>query len=227
VVIRDRDTDDDGLPDGWEWMYYGTLARGAYETGVTNMTYWGPTNMTLIRCYEIDPMDTDPTAVNGDTDRDGVSDFDEVCYSDRIAGTPPHIADYTPYDPVADPGGTDLNPMKWDTDGDGLSDGYELDHGLNPLNPADGAAQIAAVRATGEAIPGMPSISQIATVTPDAGQFMLKWQGQFGMNYEVQFSEDLKTWVPAVGGLRYGPVVHIYEDNSPKVATRFYRVVVK
>ncbi|MEI6167655.1 MAG: LamG-like jellyroll fold domain-containing protein [bacterium] len=227
VVIRDRDTDDDGLPDGWEWMYYGTLARGAYETGVTNMTYWGPTNMTLIRCYEIDPMDTDPTAVNGDTDGDGVSDFDEVCYSDRIAGTPPNIKDYNPYDPVTNPKGTDLNPMKWDTDGDGLSDGYEIAHGLNPLNPADGAAQIAALRAAGEAIPGMPSISQIATVTPDAGQFTLKWQGQFGMNYEVQFSDDLKTWVPAVNGLRYGPVVHIYEDNSPKVATRFYRVVVK
>ena len=134
---------------------------------------------------------------------------------------------YNPYDPVTNPNGTDLNPTKWDTDGDGLSDGYEITHGLDPLNPADGAAQIAKARATGEIIPGIPNVSQIAVVTPDIGQFSLTWQGQVGMSYVVQYSDDLKTWMPAPNGTRYGPVLQTYVDQSPKVTTRFYRVVVQ
>jgi hypothetical protein len=229
VIIRDRDTDADKLPDGWEWMYYGTLARGSGDLGVQNMTYWGATNMTLLRCYEVDPVDVDPTAVGGDTDGDGVSDFDEVCYSDRIAGTAPDVNRYDPYPPSATSLGTDLNPMKWDTDGDGLSDGYELAHGLNPLDPGDGAAEIARAMAAGEAIPGLPRVSRIAAVPPEGGQFSLTWQAQNGMNYEVQYSDDLKTWTSALGlGVSsYANGVYTYVDQSPKVTTRFYRVVVK
>jgi hypothetical protein len=229
VIIRDRDTDADMLPDGWEWMYYGTLAKGSGDTGVQNMTYWGPTNMTLLRCYEVDPVDVDPTAVEGDTDGDGVCDFDEVCYSDRIAGTSPDVNRYDPYPVSATSLGTDLNPMKWDTDGDGLSDGYELDHGLNPLDPGDGAAEIARASAAGETIPGMPRVSRIAAVPPEGGQFSLTWQAQSGMNYEVQYSDDLKTWVSALGlGVSsYANGVYTYVDQSPKVTIRFYRVVVR
>jgi len=236
ITIRDRDTDGDGLPDGWEWMYFGTLDKGAHDKSTANWsTYswtnglpWTTTNSSttidLIDCYRIDPLDLNPTAVNGDTDGDGVCDFDEVCYSDRIAGTPPNINDYNPYDPK----GTDLNPMKWDTDGDGLSDGYELAHGLDPLNPHDGAAELARARAAGITIPGVPNVSQIAVVGPGTGQFSLKWQGQRGMTYEVQSSDDLKAWKTVPNGpYRYGAALHNYVDQSPNVTTRFYRVLVK
>lgn len=218
IVIRDRDTDDDQLPDGWEWMYYGNLARGAYDIAANT---W-----TILRNYEIEPADLDPT--KDDYDGDGVSDTIEVDWTHARYGAQPDPAHiYNPYDPVSNPTGTDLNPTKWDTDGDGLSDGYEITHGSDPLNPTDGAAQIAKANAAGEVIPGIPSVSQIASVLPDSGQFSLSWQGQIGMSYEVQFSDDLKTWFPAAGGQRYGAVLQTYVDQSPKVAIRFYRVVVK
>ena len=217
VVIRDRDTDDDGVPDGWEWMYYGTLGNGSSNIAANGMT--------LLRNYEIEPMDLDPTKT--DYDADGVSDVDEITYSDLVAGRTPDTSHYDPYDPVTNPNGTDLNPTKWDTDGDGLSDGYELAHGMNPINPADGAAEIVRASAAGETIPGAPAVYQVATVTPDAGQFSLSWLGQIGMGYEVQYSDDLKTWQPAPNGDRYGAAVHTYVDQSPKVSSRFYRVVVK
>jgi hypothetical protein len=137
------------------------------------------------------------------------------------------VKHYHPYPRSATSEGTDLNPARWDTDGDGLSDGYEMSHGLDPLDPADGAAQIASAKAAGVTIPGIPSVSQIATVTPDGGQFSLTWQGQVGMSYEVQYSEDLKNWQTAGNGQRYGEGLQTYVDHSPRVTTRFYRVVVK
>lgn len=231
IVIRDRDTDDDQLADGWEYMYYGTLARGAYDTGVSNMTYWGPTNITLIRAYEIDPLDVDPTM--SDTDGDGVSDFDEICYSDRMAGTPPDVNHYDPYDPAVNPLGTDLNPMKWDTDGDGLSDGYELAHGLNPLDPdtdGDGTGDMAAVMASGvsvASVPGVLKVTQIAAVPPEVGSFSLRWTGQVGMAYQVQCSKDLKSWSDAPNGQRYGVGQFEYVDTTADEQARFFRIVVK
>jgi hypothetical protein len=219
IIIRDRDTDDDALPDGWEWMYYGSLARRAYDTASNG---W-----TVLRNYEIEPADLDPT--KDDYDGDGVQDTIEVDWTHARYGTPPdptHV--YNPYDPVSNPTGTDLNPIKWDTDGDGLSDGYEISKGLNPIDPTDGAAQIVKARAAGEVIPGMPAVSQIAAVVPNGGQFSLSWQGQMGMSYEVQFSEDLHNWQLAPNGpIRYGAAVHNYVDQSPRVNIRFYRVVVK
>jgi hypothetical protein len=73
----------------------------------------------------------------------------------------------------------------------------------------------------------VPSVSQIATVTSDVGQFSLTWQGQIGMSYEVQVSDDLKTWATVGDGFRYGAATHTYIDRSSPVSVRFYRVVVK
>jgi len=218
IVIRDRDTDDDQLPDGWEWMYFGTLSKGGYDIATNTLT--------LLRNYEIEPMDLDPTKT--DYDADGLSDVYEITYDDLKAGRPLDVTHYDPYDPVTNPHGKDLNPAKWDTDGDGLSDGYEIAHGLNPLDPADGAPQIIRMLEAGETIPGLPKVSHIATVMPDGGQFSLTWQGQVGMIYEVQCSDDLKTWNTAPNGpTRYGEALHTYVDQSPRVNTRFYRVVVR
>lgn len=234
IVIRDRDTDDDGLPDGWEWMYYGALSVNASNVAVNGLT--------VLRNYEIEPADLDPT--KSDYDADGVPDVVEIDWTDArrsvadnpshslvtvdwdsLATNPRHV--YNPYDAAHNPAGTDLNPAKWDTDGDGLSDGYEITHGLDPLSAIDGAAQIARARDEGETISGLPSVSRVAVVTPDSGQFALTWQGKIGMNYEVQYSDDLRVWVSAQDGLRYGEALHSYTDQSPRVTTRFYRVVVR
>jgi len=64
---------------------------------------------------------------NGDTDGDGVSDYDEVAYDGDADN-------YDPYDPDVNPTGTDLDANDPDTDGDGSSDGVEITLGLDPLD---------------------------------------------------------------------------------------------
>jgi hypothetical protein len=61
-----------------------------------------------------DPCDSRsvPDVATQDSDHDGLSDFDEMRQR--------------------------TDPNNWDTDGDGIPDGWEVHHGLDPLNPADG-----------------------------------------------------------------------------------------
>ena len=62
---------------------------------------------------------TDPTLA--DTDADGFTDFQEICYD----------TDCNTYDPV--PMGGDLDAQNPDTDGDGMRDGWEFYNNLDPL----------------------------------------------------------------------------------------------
>ncbi len=62
---------------------------------------------------------TDPTLA--DTDNDGLTDFQEVCYD----------GDCNNYTPA--PTGGDLDARNPDTDGDGMADGWEIDNQTNPL----------------------------------------------------------------------------------------------
>ncbi len=128
LVIRDHDADDDGMPDAWEYQYFGNLATASYGTDFDG------DGLTDLREYEIEPMDTDPTAQ--DTDGDGLTDYQEVFMDGS--------GEYTPW-----PLGGDTNPHLADTDGDGIPDGAEADIdgdgydnnlenvlGSNPLNSA-------------------------------------------------------------------------------------------
>jgi len=64
-----------------------------------------------------------------DSDGDGVSDYDEVCFDGNCSA-------YDPYDLNANPTGTDLNANILDTDGDGVNDATEVLAGTDPLDPA-------------------------------------------------------------------------------------------
>lgn len=222
IVIRDRDTDDDGLPDGWEWMYYGHLNYGADTLGANGLT--------LLQNYEASPMDLDPTKT--DFDEDGLPDFFEVTYSDWIRGLPPNPKHYDPYHPVYNPNGTDLDATRADTDCDGLSDKYEVDNGLNPLNPNGDA--------DGDGIPDAQEILVTKTSPHDASDvlfirvstespFTFTWNGKSGVTYKVQYCDNLVTgtWQDAPDGIRTGTGVLSYTDNNPPVkGIRFYRVIV-
>ena len=107
VVIRDRDTDNDHMPDAWEYRCFTNLTTAGIGTDFDG------DGLADLREYEIEPADTDPTKL--DTDGDGISDYDEVWWDGS--------GDYNPYDPITNPTGTDLNPNKWSTDGSGISDG--------------------------------------------------------------------------------------------------------
>ncbi|MBI3987562.1 MAG: hypothetical protein HY343_11610, partial [Lentisphaerae bacterium] len=118
LVLRERDTDNDRLPDGWEMSYFGNLA----QTG--EMDTDGDGDINLVE-YAIDALDTDPT--RWDTDGDRLNDRYERLYDGNEG--------YNPYDPVHTLTGTDLNPTRADTDGDGFSDGMEMRYHTNPLDP--------------------------------------------------------------------------------------------
>jgi hypothetical protein len=119
IIIRDRDTDCDHLPDAWEMSYFGNMD----QTGDMDYDNDGEDNLTE---YALDYLDTDPTLF--DTDFDGLPDWWEHHYNNQT--------DYDPYDAVANPTGRSLNPTRWDTDGDGYSDGAEVRrYHTDPLNP--------------------------------------------------------------------------------------------
>jgi hypothetical protein len=240
VIVRDRDTDDDQLPDGWEWMYYGTLGRGAYDIGLNTLT--------LLRNYEIEPYDLDPTKT--DFDGDGLDDVFEITYSDYVvakaadsnltvaawmASGRGDINHYQPYPRSSMSEGTDLNPTVVDTDGDGLSDGYEILHGFDPLNPngdADGdgltdAQEVLVTRTSPILAAEGLRITDVAVVMPGQGMFSLTWAGKADVSYQVQYSDDLKVWHDAPsGGLFVGEADHVYAEESA-ADVRFYRVIVR
>jgi hypothetical protein len=118
VVIRDRDTDGDHIPDAWEYRYFGNLTTAGIGTDFDG------DGLTDLREYEIEFSDTDPTKV--DTDGDGISDYTEVWWDGS--------GDYNPYDPITNPTGTDLNPHKWSTDGSAVSDGNQDADGDSLIN---------------------------------------------------------------------------------------------
>ncbi|MBU4200344.1 MAG: hypothetical protein L6455_14420 [Kiritimatiellae bacterium] len=119
MVIRDRDTDNDHLPDAWEMSYFGNLD----QTGDMDYDGDGENNLTE---YALDFLDTDPTLF--DTDCDGLTDYYEHRYGNN--------ADYDPFDAVSNPDGKSLNPTRWDTDGDAYSDGSEIRrYHTDPLDP--------------------------------------------------------------------------------------------
>jgi len=71
---------------------------------------------------------TDPN--NPDTDGDGLSDGEEAGTGQGQGGQPGE----------GEPGEGGTDPMDTDSDNDGIPDGWESQHGLDPLDPADGGA---------------------------------------------------------------------------------------
>ena len=129
-----EDTDDDGIPDGWETLhgqnlaeYLAQIANDADGDGLP--TPWEIAN-------GLDPLSgagDDGSA--GDPDGDGLSNLCEW-----IHGTHPRLAD-TDVDRLGDAWEIQwqFNPLVWndgdlDTDGDGLTNAMECRYGTNPDN---------------------------------------------------------------------------------------------
>lgn len=110
-LSSEPDTDHDGLPDAWEIANFGDLkqdgAGDADKDGVNNALE-----------FELSLNPNSP-----DTDRDGISDFNEL----NVTFSDPTHAD-TDLDGLSD--GIEVavgsSPLSKDTDGDGLSDGDEI-----------------------------------------------------------------------------------------------------
>jgi len=117
IIIRDRDTDNDLLPDAWEMVYFGNLD----QTGEMDFDGDGETNLEE---YMHDGLNLIPSA--WDSDGDGLSDAFELSYNSAAFGFARGVK-------AVD---TVLRPTTWDTDGDGYSDGAELlRYRTDPLDP--------------------------------------------------------------------------------------------
>lgn len=118
------DTDGDGLPDGWEYKWGGTLEPNTVQIydskyGTSLLSY----TKERIMIWLVNPLD--PTDAHQDPDGDGLTNMEEY-----------H-------------NGTD--PLEWDTDGDGMADGWEIEnavwaydekekrwaYNIDPLDPTD------------------------------------------------------------------------------------------
>ncbi|MDP2990637.1 MAG: hypothetical protein Q8O57_08750, partial [Kiritimatiellota bacterium] len=117
IIIRDKDTDNDKLPDAWEMAYFGNLD----QTG--DMDYDGDGESNLDE-YIKDGVNQNPAS--WDTDGDGLADGFEPHYNGAALG----------FARSAKAVRATLNPNAWDTDGDGYSDGAELvRYHTDPLDP--------------------------------------------------------------------------------------------
>jgi len=203
IVIRDRDTDDDGLPDGWEYSALGgTLGYDAGQDPDGD----GASNLQE---YEDTWIDSDP--LKYDTDGDGVSDGDEL----RL-GLLTHVAD-TDGDGIADGVevalGLDARNALGDYDGDGIIDAVEILR--TKTDPRSGADVLRFIKV----MPCDPSAPEV---------FRLEWDGKPGVAYQVQFSADLRTWLNVPNGRMTGAGVGLShtERNPGTGGLRFYRVIV-
>lgn len=149
------DTDGDGMDDGWE-ITNGLDPNDDGSIDPANGALGDPDGDGLENLYEYWYWGNPHSQ---DTDGDGLSDFDELF----IYGTSLYESD-SDYDGLDDYAevttyGTDpwnwdtdgdylsdgdelliygTNPLKMDTDGDWMDDDWEIDHGLDPTDAADG-----------------------------------------------------------------------------------------
>jgi hypothetical protein len=127
LVILDRDTDNDELSDAWEWMHYGSLNKGTYDTAGNGLS--------MLMNYQLAHLGVVPTVAGGDVDGDGLTDYEEVNYDGDPDSYDPGASDTdltasdTDGDHLSDDGEAGIagpDPLKYDTDGDGVNDFLEL-----------------------------------------------------------------------------------------------------
>lgn len=123
TAYNDADTDDDGMPDGWEYSY-GLDPRVKNAGG-------DPDSDGLINLYEYG-NGTIPT--DSDTEDDGMPDGWEVTYGlDPLSDDAMADLDSDQLKNIYEYGNGTL-PNNNDTDSDRMPDGYEVFHHLNPLS---------------------------------------------------------------------------------------------
>ncbi|RYD42284.1 MAG: LamG domain-containing protein, partial [Verrucomicrobiaceae bacterium] len=136
IFFEDGDTDNDGLPDGWERLHFGNLSQtgsGDYDTD-------GHTNLAE---FNAGSNPNDFGSVPGDIDGDGLNDEWELLNFDNLShsGYEDPDQDFNTNE-EEETAGTDPNSKNSfpDMDMDGLSDGWEYHFFFNLSATASGDA---------------------------------------------------------------------------------------
>ena len=213
ILMRDRDTDNDNVPDGWEWEHMHNSPHGMFHTGDEDLDGDGLSNMDEYG------LDTDP--VLADTDGDGLSDGTEVDLGLK-PGNSDDDADGVPTAMEVAWGGiagnyqvgVDMNPGSPDTDNDTVGDLMEIAAGSDPLNPAE-ANKV-----------------HIMDIEPDGtGGTMAEWNihrndGSIDVTFVLQFSPDLVLWADITGYTSDGDTDARVSlaDGERRLGAGFYRL---
>ena len=236
ILIRDRDTDNDNLADGWEWENLHNSPQGMGHTGDEDMDGDGLSNMDeYVR--RLNP-------ISDDTDGDGLSDGDEVNVygsdgtssdsdgdslldgyevaggfnlmnaDDDDDGVPTLIEVSWGGVPGSYNPATDINPLVLDTDGDAIGDLMEIAAGSDPLDDTD----------SGEV--GITGVEM-----DPSGHMVVLWtvfanDNQVDVHYTVEQTDDLSDW-SSVGSLvsdgESDADVNVMDSVAPG-ASGFYRL---
>ncbi|MCS6771490.1 MAG: S8 family serine peptidase [Kiritimatiellae bacterium] len=122
-----RDTDGDGMWDGWEWTYStnNTAKTNSISISNTNVVFLNPVDNGVDNVRTAASGDGTPHNLPGaDPDGDGASNLDEFLWW-LNSGASCAITN------IAVPAGP--NPTAFDTDNDGMPDGWEIVNNLNPI----------------------------------------------------------------------------------------------
>ncbi len=176
--LNDDDTDDDGMPDGWEYAHGISPVSPEGADGPAG----DPDRDGLSNIEEL-ALGTNPG--NPDTDGDGMPDALEVEWGFDPTGT---TGPDGPHGDVDGDGLTNLseyqtgtNLFDGDSDGDGINDGDEVFAGTSPLDPSSLFRTLAI-----EAVEGERAVRIAFTSVP-------------GRSYRLLYSPDMEHWKPSSG----------------------------
>ena len=198
---------------GAPWSYFPIIETG--RDGALSYGFASTAPRVFVRLRYLENTYADPYAL--DSDGDGLTNQEELTL--------------------------ETDPLSADTDGDGLPDKWEVDHGLDPEDPADALADPdgdgrptaqeflegtdpitadASPAGTGIA-PGAPT--GLAVEELSSGALRLQWTAGGGgpvLGYLVERSSDYRTW--QLVGFTSGPATS-YDDTKALPNTAYaYRV---
>lgn len=133
-----KDTDGDGMWDGWEWTYStnNPSKTNSISLSNTNIVYMNPVDNGFDNVRTLAVADGSPQqAPAADLDGDGASNFEEFqwWFQFTMSNGMAACEAGSPTNRISP------DPTRFDTDGDGMPDGWEIVNALNPvINDASG-----------------------------------------------------------------------------------------
>jgi len=239
-VYREKEADNDGLPDDWEMYWFGSLTLGPDsdpdQDGVPNATEFlfglnpcsADTDADLIPDGLELARGLDPLSDDGglDPDRDGLKTWEELV----LYGTD-HANSDTDGDGLTD--GEEVfvyktDPTLPDTDGDMLTDGEEVSiHRTDPTladTDGDGQSDRDEVYAGTDAR-DPASVFTIDELSTGGNGTWLRWKTVPGRKYQVYVSDDMAEWLPLTDStVADGGTLDVLDRSAGLFGRRFYRV---